>query len=53
MLDKRKKKPFDSLQDIHDRVKLFPDPTKSLVKRIMLELEGDEKYYLFAQKRPV
>src|SRR3989338_1392056 len=53
MLDERKKKPFDSLQDIHDRVKLFPDPTKSLVKRIMLELEGDEKYYLFAQKRPV
>lgn len=53
MLNERKKKPFASLQDIHDRVKLFPDPIKSLVKRILLELEGDEKYYLFAQKRPM
>ena len=50
MLDERKKKPFESFQEIHERVKLFPDPVKSLVKRILLELGGDEKYFLFTQR---
>ena len=50
MLDERKKKPFESFQEIHERVKLFPDPVKSLVKRVLLELEGSEKYFLFTQR---
>lgn len=47
ILDERRKKPFESFDDIRQRVKLFPDPQKSVVRRVMQELEGKEKYYLF------
>lgn len=50
ILDERKKKPFDSFSEILTRVKLFPDPSKIIVKRIMEELSNDEKYYLFVNK---
>lgn len=43
-----RKKPFASFTDISERVKLFPDPVKIIVRRVLQELEGDEKYYLFA-----
>ncbi len=49
ILDERRKKPFDSFEDIRHRVKLFPDPVKSVVLRVVQELEGDEKYYVFTQ----
>ncbi|MAH42302.1 DNA-binding protein [archaeon] len=48
----RKTKKFESFEDMIKRVKLFPDPVKSLVKRIMNELEGDEKYHLFTPQAP-
>ncbi|MBI2971570.1 MAG: DUF655 domain-containing protein [Candidatus Aenigmarchaeota archaeon] len=50
ILDERRKKPFESFDDISKRVKLFPDPVKSVVKRVQQELENDEKYYLFVTK---
>lgn len=50
ILDERRKKPFQSFQDIKDRVKMFPDPLKTVVARIILELEGNEKYYIFTQR---
>src|SRR3989338_8457382 len=46
ILDERKKKPFESFSDISTRVNLFPDPMKTVVRRIMDELQNDEKYYL-------
>lgn len=49
ILDERRKKPFTSFQDIKERVKLFPDPMKTVVARVLLELEGNEKYYIFTQ----
>jgi len=48
LLDERRKKPFESLSEIFQRVRLFPDPMKSVVKRILMEIENDEKYYIFA-----
>ncbi|MDO8628353.1 MAG: DUF655 domain-containing protein [Nanoarchaeota archaeon] len=42
-----RKEPFKSFADIKDRVKLIPDPEKSIVKRIIEELSGDEKHMLF------
>lgn len=48
ILDERSKRPFASFADISERVKLFPDPVKTIVRRVLQELEGDEKYYLFA-----
>lgn len=50
ILDERRKKPFESFEEIRTRVRLFPDPAKTLVQRIMLELEGNEKYYLFTPR---
>lgn len=53
LLDERRKRPFQSLAEIRERVRLFPDPTKTLVGRIMLELEGSEKYYILTPiKKP-
>ncbi len=51
ILDERSKKPFESFEDISSRVKLFPDPIKTIVRRILDELEGDQKYYLFALRQ--
>ena len=47
ILDERKKEPFTSFDDIKTRVKLLPNPKKSVVKRIIEELEGEAKWYLF------
>ncbi|MFH0948892.1 MAG: DUF655 domain-containing protein [Candidatus Aenigmatarchaeota archaeon] len=52
ILDERKKKPFESLADLAQRVKLFPEPRKMIEKRVMNELMGTEKHYIFvAPKR--
>ncbi|PLW80027.1 DUF655 domain-containing protein [Candidatus Woesearchaeota archaeon] len=48
IIDERKGDPFKSFQDLKERVKLIPDPKKLVIKRIMKELEGTEKYKLFA-----
>ena len=47
ILNERRKKPFENYKDLVERVKLFPDPAKAVIKRIMLELEGNEKYHIF------
>ena len=47
VIDARKGKPFTSFDDIKERVKLLPDPKSIIVKRILAEIEGNEKYKLF------
>jgi len=47
ILEERQKKPFESFDDIKSRVRI--DPVKSLTSRIIQELQGDEKYYLFVE----
>lgn len=47
ILDERRRKPFENFEDLKTRVTLLPDPKKSIVKRIIDELEGTEKWYLF------
>ena len=50
LLKEREKSPFTSFEDIIKRVKSMPDPKKSIVKRVMEELEGPEdKHYLFSR----
>ncbi len=44
----RKAKPFESFDDLKERVKLLPDPMNLVVKRIIAEIEGKEKYRIFA-----
>jgi putative nucleotide binding protein len=49
ILDARRQKKFTSFNDIKERVGL--DPVKTIVERIVRELAGNEKYYLFIKPR--
>ena len=43
----KRRKPFTSYKDIKERIPLMPEPRKSIKERILQELKGGEKYYLF------
>jgi len=47
VLTARKGKPFASFEDLKERVKLLPDPKSIIIKRVIAEIEGKEKYKLF------
>lgn len=47
IMEERRKKPFESVEEIQQRIHLAPDIWKIIVHRIMMELEGDEKYQVF------
>lgn len=47
IIEARGDKPFENLADIRQRVKLMPDPEKAIIRRILLEMEGNEKHRLF------
>jgi putative nucleotide binding protein len=49
IVEQREQEPFKSFEDIKTRVKLIPDPQKLVIKRILLELEGNEKYRIFVK----
>ncbi len=49
ILDARKEKEFTSFEDLRLRIHLMPDPQKAIVRRILLEMEGQEKYNLFVK----
>ena len=47
IVEERRIEPFKSFDDLKARVKLMPDPVKIIIKRILSELQGDEKYLIF------
>jgi putative nucleotide binding protein len=47
ILEQREIKPFDNFDDVKKRVKLMPDPEKTIIKRILMELNNEDKYRLF------
>ena len=47
VLAARKEKPFESFEDIKNRVSGVPDPKKSIEKRILEELTEIQRYNLF------
>ena len=47
ILEKRNEKPFENFDDIKNRIKLIPDPRKLIVKRLLIEIKGGDKYQLF------
>ena len=49
LLEEREKKPFENFEDVHKRIPSLPDPVGIFIQRIMHELEGQEKYYLFTK----
>ena len=49
ILEERDVKPFEDFIDIKKRVRLMPDPEKAIIKRIISEIQGNEKYRLFTE----
>jgi putative nucleotide binding protein len=49
IIEARRDEPFKDFEDMKKRVKLMPDPEKLVLKRILNELEGKEKHYLFVE----
>ena len=47
IIETREEKPFESFSDLKNRVKLMPDPEKTIIKRILQELEVAEKHKIF------
>jgi len=47
IIEARKEKPFENFEDLKARVKLLPNPKQVILKRILAELEGEEKYSIF------
>jgi putative nucleotide binding protein len=47
ILKVRREKPFESLDDLRNRVAMLPDPKKMIAKRVMDELEGKDRHRLF------
>ena len=47
IIEARDDKAFENFEDLKTRVKLIPDPEKTIMRRIMLEMEGKEKWRLF------
>jgi len=47
ILKEREKKEFESFEELKKRISNLPDPEKSVEKRILNELIGEERYNLF------
>lgn len=47
IISERKKKQFESFKDIQERVSMLPDPKRMVIRRIVDELEGKDRYKLF------
>jgi putative nucleotide binding protein len=47
ILDERSKEPFKNFEDMRNRLKNVPDPARVIVDKIVEELKGESKYYLF------
>src|SRR3989344_4515801 len=46
LLEEREKEVFKSFEDIKKRVKLLPDPENAVIKRILSEINNEDKYKL-------
>lgn len=49
IVEERMEKPFESFEDLKNRVKLIPDPKKTIIRRIYAELNNEDKHRLFVQ----
>jgi putative nucleotide binding protein len=47
IIKERKKKQFENFDDLRQRVEMLPDPKKIIVRRVLDELEGKDRYRLF------
>jgi len=47
IVGERKKKPFETFKEVQERVPMMPDPKKMVIKRVIEDLEGKDRYSLF------
>ncbi|MEM7821829.1 MAG: DUF655 domain-containing protein [Candidatus Aenigmatarchaeota archaeon] len=47
IISERKKKAFENFKDVQERVPMLPDPKRMVIRRIIDELEGKDRYRLF------
>ncbi len=50
IIGERKKKPFESFEDMKKRVPLLPNPEKLIVRRIISEMNNKDKYRVFVPR---
>ena len=50
IVEERKVEPFKNFAEMRTRVKLMPDPVQTIVRRIVNELEGKEKHFIFVDR---
>ena len=50
IITQRKRKPFESFEDIKKRIAMLPDPKKMILKRIIIELKGEDRRRLFVAR---
>ncbi|MEK6835872.1 MAG: DUF655 domain-containing protein [Nanoarchaeota archaeon] len=50
IIEKREEKKFENFDDIKKRVKLMPDPEKTIAKRILMEIKQEDKHSLFVNQ---
>jgi putative nucleotide binding protein len=50
IIEGREQKPFESFEEIKNRVKNLPDPRKAVEKRIIEELSGRQRFNLFINR---
>jgi len=49
ILEEREIKPFETFDEIKERIHFIPDPKKAIIDRIMLEIEGGDRHRLFVR----
>ena len=49
LLNEREIEPFKSFEDIKKRVSSVPSPKKAIIERILVELEGQDRFKLFVR----
>ena len=47
IIEARTEKEFESFNDLKSRVKLIPSPEKTIIRRIIQELDGQDKHKIF------
>ncbi len=47
ILSKRDEKPFESFEDVKNRMPSLPDIKKAIINRIIIEIKGEDKYKVF------
>ncbi len=49
ILEAREEKEFESFKDIKERVKLLPDPEKTIIRRILAEINNEDRHKIFTE----